>query len=146
MGGRDVKCSLLCAAVFAGAFIAADETAAVEIAIDDTDIELVGPAGYCPLELVPFARVTGRVLRPDGRPAADAMVGAPLLWDQGQGERWNTTRTDEGGRFSILAGRLGMESRLEAFSSRWGLGQAKLNVATRDNRPHATLELKPNLP
>ncbi|MHC4176229.1 MAG: hypothetical protein ACYSWU_01910, partial [Planctomycetota bacterium] len=26
------------------------------------------------------------------------------------------------------------------------LGQAKLNVATRDNRPQATLELKPNLP
>jgi hypothetical protein len=45
-----VKCSLLCAALFAGAFIALDETAAIEIAIDDTNIELVGPKGYCPLE------------------------------------------------------------------------------------------------
>jgi len=45
-----VKCSLLCAALFAGAFIAVDEAAAFEIAIDDTNIELVGPKGYCPLE------------------------------------------------------------------------------------------------
>jgi hypothetical protein len=45
-----VKRSLLCAALFVGAFIALDEAAAVEIAIDDTKIELVGPAGYCPLD------------------------------------------------------------------------------------------------
>jgi len=49
-GGRDVKCSLLCAALLAGAFIAVDEAAAFEIAIGDTNIELVGPKGYCPLE------------------------------------------------------------------------------------------------
>jgi len=50
MGSRDVKCSLLRAAFFVGAFIALDETAAIEIAIDDTRIELVGPKGYCPLD------------------------------------------------------------------------------------------------
>src|SRR5712691_7223770 len=50
MGSHDVKCSLLRAAFFVGAFIALDETAAIEIAIDDTRIELVGPKGYCPLD------------------------------------------------------------------------------------------------
>ena len=45
-----MKRSLLCVALFAGAFIAVDETAAVETAIDDTKIELVAPAGYCPLD------------------------------------------------------------------------------------------------
>jgi len=48
--GRDVKRSLLCVAFFAGAVLALDETAAIEIAIDDTKIELVGPTGYCPLD------------------------------------------------------------------------------------------------
>jgi len=38
------------AVIFAGAFIALDDAAAIEIAIDDTKIELVGPTGYCPLD------------------------------------------------------------------------------------------------
>ena len=45
-----MKRSLLCVTLFVGAFIAVDETAAVEIAIGDTKIELVGLAGYCPLD------------------------------------------------------------------------------------------------
>jgi len=45
-----VKRSLLRAAFFVGAFIVLDETAAIEIAIEDTRIELVGPKGYCPLD------------------------------------------------------------------------------------------------
>jgi hypothetical protein len=45
-----VKHSLLCAAFFVGLVIALDDTAAVEIAIDDTKIELVAPTGYCPLD------------------------------------------------------------------------------------------------
>jgi hypothetical protein len=38
--------------IFAGLFIALDDAAAIEIAIelDDTRIELVAPKGYCPLE------------------------------------------------------------------------------------------------
>jgi hypothetical protein len=44
-----VKHSLLCA-LFVSLFIALDDTAAVEIAIDDTTIELVAPTGYCPLD------------------------------------------------------------------------------------------------
>ena len=48
--GRDVKRSLLCVAFFAGAVLALDDAAAIEIAIDDTKIELVGPTGYCPLD------------------------------------------------------------------------------------------------
>jgi hypothetical protein len=38
--------------IFAGTFIALDDAAAIEIAIelDDTRIELVAPKGYCPLE------------------------------------------------------------------------------------------------
>ena len=44
-----MKHSLLCA-LFVFLFIALDKTAAVEIAIDDTKIELVGPTGYCPLD------------------------------------------------------------------------------------------------
>jgi hypothetical protein len=50
MRSRDVKRSLLRAAFFVGAFIVVDQTAAIEIAIDDTRIELDGPKGYCPLE------------------------------------------------------------------------------------------------
>jgi len=50
MRGRDVKRSLLCVAFFAGAVLALDDAAAIEIAIDDTKIELVGPTGYCPLD------------------------------------------------------------------------------------------------
>jgi hypothetical protein len=50
MGDRDVKRSLLCTALFVGAFIVLDETSAIEIAIDDAKIELVAPAGYCPLD------------------------------------------------------------------------------------------------
>jgi hypothetical protein len=42
--------SLLCTALFIGAFIALDETAAIEMVIDDTKIELVVPTGYCPLD------------------------------------------------------------------------------------------------
>jgi hypothetical protein len=38
------------AVIFAGAFIALDDAAAIEIAIDDTKIELVAPTGYCPLD------------------------------------------------------------------------------------------------
>ena len=45
-----MKRSLLCTALFAGAFIALDETAAIETVIDDTKIELVVPTGYCPLD------------------------------------------------------------------------------------------------
>lgn len=45
-----MKRSLLCAALFVGLVIALDDTAAVEIAIDDTKIELVAPTGYCPLD------------------------------------------------------------------------------------------------
>jgi hypothetical protein len=50
MSGRDVKRSLLCVAFFAGAVLALDDAAAIEIAIDDTKIELVAPKGYCPLD------------------------------------------------------------------------------------------------
>jgi len=50
MRGRDVKRSLLCVAFFAGAVLALDDAAAIEIAIDDTKIELVAPKGYCPLD------------------------------------------------------------------------------------------------
>jgi hypothetical protein len=50
MESHDVKRSLLRAAFFVGAFIVLDETAAIEIAIEDTRIELVGPKGYCPLD------------------------------------------------------------------------------------------------
>jgi hypothetical protein len=45
-----MKRSLLCAALLVSIFIALDDTAAVEIAIDDTTIELVAPTGYCPLD------------------------------------------------------------------------------------------------
>jgi hypothetical protein len=45
-----VKRSLLRAAFFVGAFIVLDETAAIEVAIEDTRIELVAPTGYCPLD------------------------------------------------------------------------------------------------
>jgi hypothetical protein len=45
-----VKRSLLCVAFFAGAVLALDDAAAIEIAIDDTKIELVAPTGYCPLD------------------------------------------------------------------------------------------------
>jgi hypothetical protein len=45
-----VKRSLLRAAFFAGAFIALEDAAAIEIAIDDTIIELVAPKGQCPLD------------------------------------------------------------------------------------------------
>jgi hypothetical protein len=45
-----VKRSLLCIALFAGAFIALDETAAIETVIDDTIVELVVPTSYCPLD------------------------------------------------------------------------------------------------
>jgi hypothetical protein len=45
-----VKHSFLCAALFAGLFIAFDETAAVEVAIGDTTIEAVAPTGHCPLD------------------------------------------------------------------------------------------------
>ena len=38
------------AVIFAGAFIALDDAAAIEIAIDDAKIELVAPTGYCPLD------------------------------------------------------------------------------------------------
>jgi len=36
--------------IFAGAFNTLDDAAAIEIAIDDTKIELVAPKGYCPLD------------------------------------------------------------------------------------------------
>jgi len=45
-----VKRSLLCVAFFAGAVLALDDAAAIEIAIADTKIELVAPTGYCPLD------------------------------------------------------------------------------------------------
>jgi hypothetical protein len=50
MGGCDVKHSLLCVGFLAGLFLTLDDTVAVETAIDDTTIELVTPAGYCPLD------------------------------------------------------------------------------------------------
>jgi len=46
--GCDVK--HLCAVPISGLFIAFDNTAAVEIAIDGTKIELVAPTSYCPLD------------------------------------------------------------------------------------------------
>jgi hypothetical protein len=49
-GGCDVKHSLLCVVFLAGLFLALDDTAAVETTIGDTTIELVAPAGYCPLD------------------------------------------------------------------------------------------------
>ena len=45
-----MKRSLLCVAFFAGAVLALDDAAAIEIAIDDAKIELVVPTGYCPLD------------------------------------------------------------------------------------------------
>ena len=36
--------------IFAGAFTALDDAAAIEIEIDDAKIELVAPKGYCPLD------------------------------------------------------------------------------------------------
>jgi hypothetical protein len=65
--GRDVKRSFLCVILFVGAFIALDETAAaVEIAIDDTKIELVGPAGYCPLDRKDWPKSQPIDFTPDG--------------------------------------------------------------------------------
>ena len=45
-----MKRSLLCVAFFAGAVLARDDAAAIEIAIDDAKFELVAPTGYCPLD------------------------------------------------------------------------------------------------
>jgi hypothetical protein len=61
-----VKCSLLCFALFAGAFIALDETSAVESAIDDTKIDLVAPASYCPLEAKDWPKSQPIDFTPDG--------------------------------------------------------------------------------
>jgi hypothetical protein len=54
-GGCDMRHPLLCAVLFIGLFIALDfialdDAAAVEAAIDDTKIELVAPPGHCPLD------------------------------------------------------------------------------------------------
>src|SRR5262249_9033209 len=40
----------LCVALFAGLFVVTDDTAAVEVAIGDTTVEVVAPTGYCPLD------------------------------------------------------------------------------------------------
>jgi hypothetical protein len=48
--GRVVRRSLLCTALFAGAFITLDEPAAIEIATGDTQIELFVPTSHCPLD------------------------------------------------------------------------------------------------
>ena len=45
-----MKCSLLRAVLFVGVLVALDDAAAIEIAIDDTKIELITPKGYCPLD------------------------------------------------------------------------------------------------
>ena len=45
-----MKRSLLCVDFVAGAVLALDDAAAIEIAIADTKIELVAPTGYCPLD------------------------------------------------------------------------------------------------
>jgi hypothetical protein len=45
-----VKRSLLCIALFAGVFIVFDGSSAIEIGIDDAKIEIVAPAGYCPVD------------------------------------------------------------------------------------------------
>src|SRR5215475_10137430 len=47
---RNVKRSLLCAALFTGAFVVLDDAAAIEVAIDDAKIEVVAPTSYCPLD------------------------------------------------------------------------------------------------
>ena len=48
--GYDVKHSLLCVVSVVALFLAPDGTAAVETTIGGTAIELVAPAGYCPLD------------------------------------------------------------------------------------------------
>ena len=45
-----MKHSLLCVGFVAGLFFALAGASAVETAIDDTTIELIAPAGHCPLE------------------------------------------------------------------------------------------------
>ena len=45
-----MKRSLLCVAFFAGAVLALDDAAAIEIAIDDAKAGVVAPTGYCPLD------------------------------------------------------------------------------------------------
>jgi hypothetical protein len=65
-GDHDVKRSLLCFALFAGAFIALDETSAVEKAIDDTKIDLVAPASYCPLDEKDWPKSQPIDFTPDG--------------------------------------------------------------------------------
>ena len=80
-----MKRSLLRAALFVGAFTALDDAAAIEIAIDDTRIELAAPAGYCPLDrkgwpgsqLIDFTS-TGSRNRASGWPILSIVSGSDL--------------------------------------------------------------------
>ncbi|MBN1442883.1 MAG: carboxypeptidase regulatory-like domain-containing protein [Planctomycetes bacterium] len=87
-----------------------------------------GQRGFYPVDLLPFVRVAGRVMGPDGEPVADAAVGSPDCWETGGsgGQRWSLARTDGQGRFSLEVGRAGREVDLSIYSPAAGTAHTRI--------------------
>ena len=88
-----MKHSLLCAALFAGLFIALADAAAVEIAMGDTTIEAVAPTGYCPLDasdwpdIQPIDFTSDGIKRQGERLAYFVQCEQARSWHKGDGSK-----------------------------------------------------------
>ena len=92
-----------------------------------------GKTAFHPIDVLPMARLTGRVLGPEGIPVPDALVGVSVAYDQRQ--VWRTARTDAAGRFAVPAGGSSFPKTLQVFSPSSGGGSLEVrNIQAGEER------------
>jgi len=98
---------------------------------------------FWPAELRKKATVTGRVLGPDGKPAAGALVGMKVVGEiYAYSGQWQVTRADTAGRFVLRTGRVHCKETVHAFSSEGGAGKTDVeNLAEGEVREGVTIRL-----
>lgn len=105
----------------------------------------VGPGGSARLavRMRRTATVRGRVLGPDGRPAAGALVGLPATWDgDDYREQVRTVRAGPDGRYEIATGHVEEDLAVAAFSADLGLAHVSIApVAAGEAREGVDLAL-----
>ena len=84
-----------------------------------------GGRGFLSLEMKRAATIAGRVLTPEGKSAANALVGTRAFWDTTtDADQYRLVRADGEGRFFMTTGRLGEDEPVIAVSPE-GIGRLR---------------------
>ena len=87
-----------------------------------------GEEGFLRIRMGRRVAVKGRVVGPDDKPVAGAVVGMRVRYGLNPNDSRGVVETDGQGRFTILSGRVNQQETVEAFSARYGGGRANVHV------------------